>query len=125
VVQHGAHGRRGYCGEVRVELLWWAGCPSNPKALADLRSVMRELGLDPQSVIVREVRNDGQAEDEGFVGSPTIRIDGADVQPPEDPAAGLTCRIYRRRDGRISPTPDPADLRDALSAALSTTSERS
>ena len=85
---------------------------------------MRELGLDPQSVIVREVRSDGQAEDEGFVGSPTIRIDGADVQPPEDPA-GLTCRIYRRRDGRISPTPDPADLRDALSAALSTTSERS
>ena len=105
---------------MRVELLWWAGCPSNPKALERFTQEARI-----SAVIVREVRSDGQAEDEGFVGSPTIRIDGADVQPPEDPAAGLTCRIYRRRDGRISPTPDPADLRDALSAALSTTSERS
>ena len=86
---------------------------------------MRELGLDPHGVIVREVASDEQAAGEGFVGSPTIRIDGADLQPPDEPATGLSCRIYRRRDGRISPTPDPADLRDALSAARSTTSERS
>jgi hypothetical protein len=46
-------------------------------------------------------------------------VDGRDVQPP-DPAepAGLTCRVYRRRDGRVSPTPDPADVRDALREAL-------
>jgi hypothetical protein len=31
---------------------------------------------------------------------------------------GLACRIYRRRDGRISPTPDPADVRDALAGVL-------
>lgn len=33
-----------------------------------------------------------------------------------EPAA-LTCRVYRRRDGRISPTPDPEDVRDALRLA--------
>ena len=99
----------------RVELLYWSGCPSHPRALADLREAMGELGLDPASVQVREVASDEQAGAEGFVGSPTIRVEGRDIQPPPpDEPTGLTCRIYRRRDGRISPTPDPLDLREAL-----------
>jgi hypothetical protein len=105
-----------------VELLFWEGCPSHPQALAQLREAMAELGLDPEEIEVREVDTDERAASEGFVGSPTIRIDGVDVQDPgEDPAA-LTCRIYRRRDGRISPLPDPADLRDALHNATTTRS---
>ncbi len=99
---------------MRVELLFWAGCPSHPRALADLRAALAEAGLDPECVIVREVCTEGDAAQEGFVGSPTIRIDGADVQPPDDEPRGLTCRVYMRRDGSISPTPDRADLRDAL-----------
>jgi len=102
---------------MRVELLFWAGCPSHPRALADLREAMDALGLDPESVIVREIVTDEQAASDGFVGSPTIRIDGLDVQPLEDEPTGLTCRVYRRRDGRVSPTPDPGDVRDALQAA--------
>ena len=97
-----------------VELLYWSGCPSHPQALADLREAMSELGLDPAAVNVREVDSDEQAREEGFVGSPTIRIDGRDIQPPQGEPTGLTCRIYRRRDGRISPTPDPLDVREAL-----------
>lgn len=96
-------------------MLWWEGCPSWEQALSELRSAMAEAGLDPASVLVREVRTDDEAGASGFVGSPTIRVDGRDVQPPaEDEPAGLTCRVYRRRDGRISPTPDPADLSEAL-----------
>lgn len=100
-----------------VEFLYWDGCPSYPRALSDLRDALADLGLDPDSVLVRQVHTEGDAADELFVGSPTIRINGVDVQPPGEEPAGLTCRIYRRRDGRVSPTPDPADLRDALSAA--------
>jgi hypothetical protein len=74
--------------EPRVELLFWDGCPSHPRALADLRAAMAELGLDPATVLVREVDTDQRAERERFVGSPTIRIDGEDVEPPgEEPAA--------------------------------------
>jgi hypothetical protein len=105
---------------MRVELLFWAGCPSYPKALSDLRGALLEAKLDPDCVIVREVKTETDAAAKRFVGSPTIRIDGVDVQPPGDESVGLTCRVYRRRDGRISPTPDPADLRDALSAPSST-----
>jgi hypothetical protein len=110
---------------MRVELLYWSGCPSHPAALADLRAALAQAGLDPEQVIVREVGTDDEAGAEGFVGSPTIRIEGRDVQPPGDEPTGLTCRVYRRRDGRYSPTPDPADIRDALSAAARSERERS
>lgn len=106
-------------GTPRVELLWWEGCPSHPRALADLRAAMEELGLDAAAIDVREIVSNAQAGADAFPGSPTIRIDGRDVQPPPDgdPPA-LSCRVYRRRDGRVSPTPDPQDLRDALREAL-------
>ena len=98
-----------------VELLWWEGCPSYERALADLRAALEEEGLDPGSVQVRHVDSDEQAEREGFPGSPTIRIDGEDIVPPgEGEPIGLTCRVYQLRDGRSSPTPDPADLREAI-----------
>jgi hypothetical protein len=103
----------------RVELLFWDGCPSHPKALADLRAAMADVGLDPDTVLVREVETDERAGRERFVGSPTIRVDGEDVDPaPGDEPVGLTCRVYRLRDGRISPTPDPANVREALSNAM-------
>jgi hypothetical protein len=110
---------------MRVELLFWEGCPSHPKALADLRTAMTDLGLDPNGIVVREVRTESDARREHFAGSPTIRIDGVDIQRPVGEPVGLACRVYHRRDGRISPTPDPADVRDALAAAAQTaTTER-
>jgi hypothetical protein len=95
-----------------VELLYWDGCPSHPAALADLR-VLLGPGVD---VSLREVVSEEDAAVLGFSGSPTIRVDGVDLFPIDDPP-GLTCRIYRLRDGRFSPTPDPLDLREALERA--------
>jgi hypothetical protein len=105
-----------------VQLLFWEGCPSHPQALAQLREAMADLGLDADAVEVRHIDTQQRAEAEGFVGSPTIRIDGVDVQDPGDEPTALTCRIYHRRDGRISPVPDPADVRDALHTAITTRS---
>ena len=101
----------------RVEFLWWEGCPSHERALAELRDAMRDVGLDPQAIDVRHVGDEEEAVRFGFVGSPTVRVDGRDIQAPRDEPAGLTCRVYRLRDGRVSPTPDPADVRDALKSA--------
>jgi hypothetical protein len=108
----------------QVELLFWDGCPSHPQALEELRAAMADLGLDPDQVLVREVDTDRLADRERFVGSPTIRIDGIDVQDPGDEPTGLTCRVYHRRDGRVSPVPDPADVRDALRNAMTTRSDQ-
>src|SRR6266498_5486302 len=94
----------------RIELLWWEGCPSWERALAMLREQTEAAGLDPESPVVSEIETEVDAKRADFPGSPTIRIDGRDFQPPADDAPrGLTCRIYRRRDGRVSPLPDPDD----------------
>jgi hypothetical protein len=99
----------------RVEFLWWRECPSWERALADLRAAMAEAGIDPDSIELREIDTEDLASREAFVGSPTIRVDGRDIAPPgDDQPIGLNCRVYRRRDGRVSPLPDPDDVREAL-----------
>ena len=71
---------------------------------------------------MREVKDDGDARETGFVGSPTILIDGVDLAPAAaDEQIGLSCRVYRRRDGRVSPIPDPEDLREAMRTAAERT----
>jgi hypothetical protein len=99
---------------MRVELLWWEGCPSTPEALGDLRRVLREEGVDVDIEMV-EVQSDEDARRARFPGSPTIRIDGEDIVDPEETEPfSLTCRVYRLRDGRTSPTPDLEDIREAV-----------
>ncbi|MGH2981971.1 MAG: DF family (seleno)protein [Solirubrobacterales bacterium] len=101
-----------------IELLWWQGCPSWERATQILREEMEAVGLDPASARVTEIETADDAERTDFPGSPTIRIDGSDFQPPgPDEPRGLTCRVYRRRDGRASPLPDREDLRQALEKA--------
>jgi hypothetical protein len=104
--------------EPAVELLWWEGCPSTDEALAMLREEMAALGLDPDAVDVREVSSDADAEREEFVGSPTIRVAGRDIQPVPDQPVGLSCRVYRLADGRTSPLPDRAEVRETLRQAM-------
>jgi len=110
-----------------IELLWWDGCPSTERALDELRKAAREAGLGAPPIRMREIRSEDEAHAIGFKGSPTVLVDGMDVaewsaaaggateEMPEP--VGLACRVYRTRDGRIPPTPDPADLRTALTAA--------
>jgi hypothetical protein len=100
---------------MNVELLWWEGCPSTERALKAVRKALSELGLSDVEVQTREILTDDDAREAGFVGSPTILIDGVDLVPAAgEEHIGLSCRIYRRRDGRVSPIPDPDDLREAL-----------
>ena len=101
-----------------VEFLYWEGCPSHPRALAELRDALEQAGLDPGDIRVREIVTDEQARRANFRGSPTILVDGRDVDDAPGEPVALACRVYRRRDGRPSPPPDPDDLRDALRAAL-------
>jgi hypothetical protein len=103
---------------VRIELLFWAGCPSHPEAEALLREVLDDAGMDAPIEVV-EVRTQEEAEVLRFAGSPTIRIDGRDVD--EDGAResrpALTCRIYTTEEGTVSPVPTRAQIERALSLA--------
>jgi hypothetical protein len=98
----------------RIELYWWEGCPSYPEALTLLESVIAERGVDAQ-VELLEVTSDEEAVRLRFPGSPTIRVDGRDIDPAGAKARpALNCRIYRLPDGRMSPVPSREQLEEAL-----------
>jgi hypothetical protein len=99
---------------VRIEFLHWEGCPSTPEALELLESVLRQRGLGEQ-IELREVTTQAEADELRFPGSPTIRIDGRDVDPAgADARPSLTCRIYNLPDGSVSPVPTRQQLEEAL-----------
>jgi hypothetical protein len=87
-------------------------------ALADLLGALNAVGLYDAQIRMRQIRSDVDAHRAGFVGSPTILIDGVDPVPIGAEAPnGLSCRLYPQRDGTIAPTPDPEDLTAALRQA--------
>lgn len=99
----------------KIEFLYWEDCPSHPQALELLQEIMVETGV--QSPIEKiEVLTDADAERLAFPGSPTIRVDGVDVDPKGAAQMGtaLTCRVYLLEDRRFSPVPSKEMLRRAL-----------
>jgi hypothetical protein len=99
---------------VTVEFLYWEGCPSYPEARELLEDVLQAEGADAE-IRIREVTTREEAAALRFPGSPTIRIDGRDVDPigAEEPPS-LSCRIYRLPDGHVSPIPSREQLEEAL-----------
>ena len=97
-----------------IELLYWDGCPSHPEAQELLERVLDERGVEAE-IVRLEVRTETEAAELRFPGSPTIRIDGRDIDPEgagRPPA--LTCRVYRLPDGRPSPIPSRDQIEEAL-----------
>jgi hypothetical protein len=99
---------------MRVELLYFDGCPSHEALLPHLRALLDEVGARG-GMEMRRVESLEEAEAEHFLGSPTVRVDGVDVEPgaAERTDFGLKCRIYRSEAG-ASPTPPEEWLRSAL-----------
>jgi hypothetical protein len=100
---------------VDVELLYWDGCPSYPEARELLADVLSVRGVEAE-IRMRRVTTDAEAEALSFPGSPTIRIDGRDVdRAGAESRPSLSCRVYYLPDGRASPIPSRDDLEAALS----------
>jgi hypothetical protein len=97
-----------------VEILYFDGCPNHLAALALLERVAGELGIEPELRLVN-VANQEAAQQMRFLGSPTIRVGGRDVDPHTEHRTdyGLSCRVFRTEAG-IAGQPDERWLRDAL-----------
>ena len=78
-----------------IEVLFFAGCPNHEPTLALAREVVSELGL---SVEIREVevRDEADAQSRHFLGSPSVRVGGVDIEPgaAERTEFALGCRMY-------------------------------
>ncbi len=87
---------------MEIKLLYFDGCPSHEKASELLDEVLRERNLDV-GVEKVNVTSEEMAVDEKFLGSPSIKINGEDVDPvaKESTAYSRKCRIYKTDEGII------------------------
>lgn len=99
---------------MRIELFYFDGCPSYLRALESLKEALRLEGLDEEVAMI-QVDSAGDAKAKRFIGSPTIRIDGMDIEGPqaEEKGYGFGCRIYLY-DGHSSGRPTVGAIRLAL-----------
>jgi hypothetical protein len=99
-----------------IELLFFDGCPGHQQLLPRIRELAHQAGGE---LVLRRVETPAQAERERFLGSPTVRVNGRDVDPDagERTDYGLKCRIYRPDYRGQSQLPPEEWLRVALAAA--------
>jgi len=85
-----------------VEVLYFEGCPGFAELLPRLRARVHE-----DRITLRQVTTVSDAQTERFLGSPTVRVDGVDVEADaaQRDDFGLKCRLYATPDGlRHAPT---------------------
>jgi hypothetical protein len=97
---------------MRIEVLYVPGCPNYEPAVERLEAVLESQSLQAEIRSV-PINSEGQAKALLFPGSPTIRIDGQDVEQHERTTPSLACRLYANRSG----VPSEESLRKAISNA--------
>ena len=92
---------------MKVEVFYFDGCPSYDALLPRLRELMAEAGVD-ERIELKAVESVEAAERDRFLGSPTLRIDGQDIEPAarERTDFGLKCRLYASADGVRGTVPE-------------------
>ena len=99
---------------VAIEILYYEGCPNVQQTTRLVQRIVSELYFDADIYLV-EVRDAEDAIARRFLGSPTVRVDGEDVEPGAGRRRGygLATRVYRTEEG-LSARPEEAWIRAAL-----------
>lgn len=105
---------------MRVEILYIDGCPDHRRTVDRVNELLKELRV-PAELVEVPVTDLGSALAYRFLGSPTVRINGIDVEPSARTSTqfGLACRTYldgQRREG----IPSREQIRQAVFQALVT-----
>ena len=108
-------------GPVRIEILARKDCPSRGMAIAVVEKVLAETGV-PAQVDVVDVTSEEQARTRRFLGSPTVRVEGRDVDQRLNGRGDFTLadRVYRTDRG-LAGWPDAEWVREALLLAIAQT----
>jgi len=106
-----------------VEILYFDGCPNHEQALALVERISRELGIEPRIELVH-VSDQEAAQRLRFLGSPTIRVAGVDVDPRTEARRdyALSCRVFQTKSGVVG-QPDERWVREALIRELAAANE--
>jgi hypothetical protein len=92
---------------MKIELLFFEGCPSHEAFVPHLLELLAQARVDVP-VEQRRVESAAAADRERFLGSPTLRVDGVDIDPGagERTDYGLKCRLYPTEQGLRGAPPD-------------------
>ncbi len=101
--------------KVRIEFLYFReGCPSWERALQNLEKVLAEERIDAE-VVKREISTQEEAVRHRFLGSPTILVNGLDIEERARSADSFQvgCRVYQTEEG-LTGVPPKEMIRRAL-----------
>lgn len=104
---------------MNIQLFYWDGCPSYQRALDNLNEALRlEALTDPIEIVL--VTTEADAHAKRLIGSPTVRVNGEDLEGADAEARGFTlgCRVYLDA-GHTSGWPSVEQIRLALQRARS------
>lgn len=101
----------------RVEILYFDGCPNHERTRALVEQIAAELELEPRVELV-PVADPETAKKLRFLGSPTVRVNGRDIEPGAEERRDFvySCRVYQTDQG-FSGQPREAWVRQALRGA--------
>ena len=98
----------------QIDILYFDSCPGWRGAVERVQQVAGEGGLGDQVVVQAvPIETEEEAHAHRFVGSPTVRIDGRDLDPEDLTSFGLQCRLYEN-EGRLEGLPPTNWIRKAL-----------
>jgi hypothetical protein len=104
---------------MKVELLYFDGCPTYMTAEKILKEILADEGIEAEVELVA-VNTDEEARKLRFPGSPTIRVDERDLFPaPEREDWRLGCRVYATPEG-LKGSPTAQMIRKALGTRRAT-----
>jgi hypothetical protein len=100
---------------VIVEVLTIEDCPHGEPALELARAIISDVGVDADVRLVFVERR--EVEQRRFLGSPSLRVDGNDIEPGAELRTdySYSCRLYRTSAG-AAPLPDIAWIREKVLA---------
>lgn len=97
---------------MKIELLYFDGCPSWQTGLENLKAALKAENI-PASVELVKVADDADAARQKFPGSPSFRVNGVTLWDEPREVYALACRVYATPAGfKGSPSVDM--LREAL-----------
>ena len=97
---------------MKIELLYFEGCPSWETGLKNLQAALSEENLSA-SIEMVNVMDEDAATRLKFLGSPHFRVDGEDLWHEDRETYSLSCRIYPTSEG-IKGFPTVSMLREQL-----------
>jgi hypothetical protein len=102
---------------IEIVLLYFDGCPSWKSALENLHKALDSEQIQAR-VSLLKIDSPEQAQQEHFLGSPSIRVNGVDLWPEERTNYALSCRVYRTPSG-MEGSPTVEMLRERFREAIS------